>query len=176
MIALLLITVLFVLISVYFFFRAEKLQRALAVLNRETVKAQKENASLSKSLAFLGGNSEEFVKKRFQLLLDNTQSQQTINQLSLINPIINNYAFIFKACLMKKNMMQSTIKECFSLLEKDTYNNFITLIIKNDANLLRLWNSNNFMGYFSLVEAILIKFEENCRIENSKDMSEQMCN
>lgn len=176
MIVLLLITVLFILISVYFFFRAEKLQRNLSVLNRETAKVQKENASLSKSIAFIGGNSEEFVKNRLQLLLDRNQSQQTVSQLSLIKPIINNYAFIFKACLMKRNTMQSTIKECFSTSEEQIYNNFISLIINQDTNLLRLWNSNNFMSYISLVETILIKFEKEDQNDKNNDVSEQMSN
>ena len=66
MIAVLLITALFVFISVYFFFRAEKLQRLIAVLNRDTAKAQKENQLLSKSMALMAGNTEGFVKNRFQ--------------------------------------------------------------------------------------------------------------
>tara|TARA_R110001592_G_scaffold82307_6_gene243763 strand:+ start:6293 stop:6823 length:531 start_codon:yes stop_codon:yes gene_type:complete len=171
MIAVLLITALFVFISVYFFFRAEKLQRIIAVLNRDTAKAQKENQFLSKSMALMAGNTEGFAKNRFQLLLDKAQCQKTSNELALIKPFIDNYSLIFKACLMKKGILHTTTKQCFSNLEGDIYTNFFITIIKKDAKIQRLWSSNNFIGFISLVEALLVKYEEqsqsNLTVENT---------
>lgn len=174
MIALLLITTLFIFISVYFFFRAEKLQRALAVLNRDTAKAQKENNLLSKSITLMAGSTEEFTKNRFQLLLDRSQCKKTTNELTLIKPFIDNYSFIFKACLMKREVLHSTTKKCFSSLEDGAYKNFIDTVIKADNRTLRLWNGNNFIGFISLVEALLVKYEQqsqdNVTEENTTEM------
>ncbi len=160
MIAVLLITALFVFISVYFFFRAEKLQRAIALLKRETAQTQKENQIFSKSMALMAGNTEEFAKNRLQLLLNKTQCKKSLNELALIKPFINNYSLIFKECLMKKGILQSATKKCFSSLEGDVYKDFFETIIKKDPKIKRLWNSNNFIGFISLVEALLVKYEE----------------
>lgn len=159
MIAVLLITVLFVFVSVYFFFRAEKLQRALAVLNRDTAKVQKENQILSKSMALIATNTETFAKNRLQVLLDRALSQETINELTLIKPFVNSYSFIFKACLIKKGVLHVCTKKCFSVLEGDTYNKFFNTIIKKDHKMLRIWNSNNLVAFVTLVEALLVKYE-----------------
>lgn len=160
MIALLLITTLFVVISVYFFFRAEKFQRALIVLNRDTAKAQKEKDMLTKSMANIAGNNEEFIKNRFQRLMNKVKCQQTSNDLTLISPMINNYAFIFKACLIKKGVLHSTTKKTFSSLGDDAYKNFIESIVKKDTKIQRLWNHNNFNGFICLVEALIVKYEQ----------------
>ena len=161
MIAVLLITVLFVALSVYFFFRAEKLQQTILSLKRERAKSQQENQVFSKSMALMAKKHEEFVKNRLQLLLDQTQPEQTQNDLMLIKPLLHNYALIFKECLMKKGKMHSTTKQCFSKLEGSAYQDFISTIIKTDTKIQRLWNSNNFSGFVSLAEAILVKYERN---------------
>ena len=159
MIAVLLITALFVFVSVYFFFRNEKLQRSLTVLNRESAKVQKENQVLSKSMSLMASNSETFTKNRLQLLIDRAICPNMINELTLIKPLINNYSFIFKACLMKKGMLHTSTKKCFSVIEADAYKNFINTIIKKDHKMLRIWNNNNFIAFVSLVEALLVKYE-----------------
>lgn len=160
MIAVLLVTALFVFISIYFFFRTEKLQRTITSMKRDASKTQQENQVFSKSMALIAGSTEEFTKKRLQCLLDKSKCSNTINQLTLIKPIIHNYAVIFKECLVKKGKLQSTIKKCFSSLEEDTYQEFFETCIKKDSKIQRLWNSNNFIGFISLVEALLVKYEE----------------
>ncbi len=154
MIAVLLITILFVIISIYFFFRAEKLQRSIVLLKRDTAKTQKENLVLSKSMALMAGNSEEFAKNRLQLLLNNPHSQKYSNELTLIKPFIENYSRIFKECVLKKGKLHSTTKKCFSSQEKDTFKEFFEKVIKKDSKIQRLWNSNNFIGFISLAEAL----------------------
>ena len=160
MIAVLIITALFVVICIYLFFKTEKLQRTLTIINREMAKAQKDNDILSKSIAIIAGNTEESVKNRLQRLLDNTQCQNTASALTLSKPFFNNYSFIFKACLKKKEVLHSSTKKCFSSKGNDVYQNFIDSVIKNDPQILRLWNTNNFIGFISLVEALLVKYEE----------------
>jgi len=160
MIAVLLITALFVFISVYFFFRAEKLQRTIVLLKRDTAKTQKENQIFSKSMALMAGNTEEYAKSRLQLLLVKTQDKKTLNELDLIKPFINNYSLIFKECLMKKGKLQSTTRKCFANLDGDVFKEFFETIIKKDNKVQRLWNSNNFIGFISLAEALLVKYEE----------------
>lgn len=160
MIAVLLITALFIFISVYFFFRAEKLQRALILLKRDTAKTQKENQILSKSMVLMAGNTEEFTKNRLQLLFNNTKDQKTLDELALIKPFIDSYSLIFKECLINKGRLHAITKKCFSNNEKDIYKDFFDKIIKKDSKIQRLWNSNNFIGFISMTETLLVNFEE----------------
>lgn len=160
MIAVLLITALFVLISVYFFFRSEKLQRTIILLKRDSLKAQKESQVYSKAMALIATNTENFAKNRLLLLLNKTQNQKTLDELALIKLFIDNYALIFRECLMKKGTLQSMTKGCFSNMEADAYRNFSEKIIKKDSKIQRLWNSNNLIGFISMVEALLVRYED----------------
>ncbi len=164
MIVVLLITALFVFISIYFFFRAEKLQQSIISLKRESTKSLKENQILSKSMAQIANNSEESAKNRLQRLLNKTQQQKVSSELVLIKPFMDNYSLIFKECLMKKGKLHSITRKCFSTQENDLFKDFFEKIIKKDSKALRLWNSNNFIGFISLVETLLVKYEEQTQV------------
>ena len=171
MIAVLLITALFVFISVYFFFRAEKLQRSIFLLKRDTAITQKENQIFSKSMALMAGNTEVFAKNRLELLLKKNNSKDILAELALIKPFIDGYSLIFKECLMKKGRLQAATKKCFSEQGEDVYKEFFENVIKKDSKIQRLWNSNNFIGFISLVEALLVKYEEQTQSSLTKQES-----
>ena len=160
MIAVLLITALFVFISVYFYFRAEKLQQSIVSLKRDTAKAHKENQAFSKSMALIASKTEESTKNRLQLLIDRADSKDNADELALLQPLVNNYAILFKACLMKKGKLHSTTKQCFTALENNVYKEFLEKLIKKDSKIQRIWNSNDFNGFITLVEALLVKYEK----------------
>lgn len=160
MIAVLLITALFVFISIYFFFRAEKLQYTIISLKRDALKTQNENQVVSKAMGLMAGNTEGFARNRLQLLLNNTQDKATLDELALIKLFIDNYTVIFKACLLKKGKLHSMTKSCFANHPGDAYQDFVDSIIKKDSKIQRLWSSNNFIGFISMAEALLVKYEK----------------
>lgn len=165
MLVLLLITALFIALSIYFFFRAEKLQNTIRLLKRDKGKTLQENTVLNETIALIANNHEEFAKIRLQLLLTDDESQLYSEHVKLIQPFINNYVIIFNTCLKEKGRLHSITKECFDNQNSEEYINFINKIIKNDKKLQRLWESNNVIGFISLVEALLIKY--NTEKENS---------
>lgn len=171
MIAVLLITLVFIIVGVYYFFRAEKLQRSLALLKRDTASTQKENQLLSKSMALMAAKNEEFAKNRLQLILNQTQSQNNSNELTLIKPFIDNYSLIFKECFMRKGRLHAITKKCLSNMEGDVYKSFFDTIIKKDSKIQRLWSSNNFIGFISLVEALLVKYERLSQTDSTSEKS-----
>jgi hypothetical protein len=172
MLALLLITALFVVLCIYFFFRAEKLQNTLRLLKRDKGKILKENTMLTESIALIASNHEEIAKIRLQLLLADNENQPYADTVKLIQPFINNYVIIFNACLKEKGRLHGITKECFDNQNSDEYKNFINKIIKNDEKLQRLWESNNVIGFISLVEALLIKY--NTEKENSVSLQKEI--
>jgi len=159
MFAVLLITVLFVTISVYFYFRSEKLQRDLLISKRELANTQKESIALSKSIALLASSHEDFVKTRLNLLIAKTEQSSEKSDVSLLKPLISNYAIIFRECLTGKGKMQKIIKKCFSNQDPEVFKEFTHKVIKADTKFQRLWGSNNLTGFVSLVESLLIKYD-----------------
>lgn len=160
MFAVLLITALFVAISVYFYFRSEKLQRDLLILKRELTNAQKESIALSKSMALLASSHEDFVKNRLNIIVAKTAQSSEKSDVELLKPLVSNYAIIFRECLTGKGKMQKIIKKCFNNQDSEVFKEFTSKIIKTDTKLQRLWGSNNLTGFVSLVESLLIKYDE----------------
>ncbi len=158
MLALLLITALFIALSIFFFFRTEKLQNKLRLLKRDSTSASKENISLSESIAVIAGSHEEFAKNRLQLLLADNENHPQADHIELIKPLITNYVTIFNECLKQKGRLHIITKKCFDSQSDDKYKEYINKIIKNDEKLQRLWSSNNLIGFISLVEALLVKY------------------
>ncbi len=158
MLAVLLITALFVALSIYFFFRAEKLQHTLLRLKRETANTSRENTTLTKSMALIASNHEEFAKIRLQKLLASNKNHKREDNAELIKPLINNYVIIFGECLKGKGQLQTVTKKCFDSQGTNDYKEFVNKIIKNDVKIQRLWASNNLIGFISLVEALLVKY------------------
>lgn len=166
MIAILFVTVLFVCISIYFFLRAEKLQHTIVSIKRDTSKTKTENQALSKSMTLIASNTEEFVKSRLQSLLNKEQCQ---DELMLIQPIMENYSIIFKECLVKKGKLHVSVKKCFASVGEDAYKEFFEVCVKKDEKINRLWNNNNFIGFISLVEALLVKYEEKSQCKPAEE-------
>ncbi|TPH17848.1 hypothetical protein EPA86_04120 [Litorilituus lipolyticus] len=160
------ITVLFVIISAYFFLRAEKFQRIIIGQKRETSSTLKENKGLVDSMALLATKNEEFAKNRLIRLKERAQEQQNdalIHYYELISPMVNNYAAIFRDCLKGKGRLQSISKKCFDNCDEKTFKEFIKLL-KNEKQTKRFWSANNLNGFISLVEALLILHEEQSKV------------
>lgn len=152
------ITALFVIISVYFFLRAEKLQRIIITQKRETQTTIKENKNLVDSMALLASKNEEFAKSRLIRLKEKAQEQQNdqlIHYYDIISPVVNNYAAIFRDCLKGKGRLQSITKKCFANGDEQTFKAFIK-VLQSEKHTKRFWSVNNLNGFISLVEALLI--------------------
>jgi len=158
MIFVLSIMAIFVAISIYFFFRAEKLQREVILAKREGKIARKENKALVDSMALLSSRYEEFSRNRFQELKSRPQAdEENINQLA---PLINNYSTIFAECLKGKERLKPITQKCYQLIDSNAFKEFNQYIGKRDAQIKRMWSSNNLNGFVSLVEALLINLEQ----------------
>ena len=95
----LVITVVFVLISIYFFFRAEKLQRQLISQQRESLATRKENKLLVESITLVATREQEFSKAKLQRLKAYAKAnddEQLLLHTELISPLINNYSIVFR--------------------------------------------------------------------------------
>jgi len=164
MIFLIAIIALFLLLTVYFYFRSEKLQREIVGVKSESHNQRKENKALLDSLALVANRQENFAKNRLQLLQSLINKEHAIyDELTTISPFINNYAAIFRACLKGKGQLSVFTKKCYDSKDAQAYGHFSALINKQDAKIKRMWSSNTLNSYMTLVEALLIKYEDSIK-------------
>jgi len=156
------IALVFVVISVYFFFRVEKLQRKLITQQRESLTTRQENKLLVESMTLVATREEEFTKARLVRLKAYAQKNEHVQlklHTELISPLINNYSIIFKECLKGKGRLKAICQKCFENQDSSAYKKFVALIVTGDKQLKRYWSSDNLNGFLFLVDALLT-FEE----------------
>jgi hypothetical protein len=154
----LLITALFIGISVYFYFRSEGLQRTLFNAKREFSTTEKENKAYVDSMALIAKRHEDFAKYRLEKIKAN--QAEVGEMLETITPLINNYAVIFRECLKGKGKLQLITKKCYESYDAEGFKRFTTYISEQEAHIKRMWSSNNLSGYISLIEALLLLEEK----------------
>jgi len=156
------IALIFVVTSVYFFFRVEKLQRKLITQKREGLTTRQENKLLVESMTLVATREQEFAKARLVRLKTYAQTNehtQLLMHTELISPLINNYSIIFKECLKGKGRLKAICQKCFENQDSTAYKKFVALIVTSDKQLKRYWGSDNLNGFLFLVDALLT-FEE----------------
>ncbi len=171
MLFVLVITVVFVLTSIYFFFRAEKLHRQLIIQKRESLSISKENKLLVEYTTLIATRGQELAKARLQHLKTNAQAinnEKLLLHIELITPLINNYSIIFRECLKGKGRLKAISQKCFDSQDKTTFKKFIVLIVTTDKKLKRYWSNDNLNGFLCLVEGLL-SFLENSELNKVKN-------
>ena len=154
----LIVTVLFVLVSIYFFFRAEKLQRKIISQRREAGAIRKENKRLTDSMSLVSLREEEFSKARLQRIKAYaiaTENKKLLEHAELISPLVNNYSMIFRECLLGKGRLKAICQKCLENQDCLAYKNFVAMIVTGDRRLKRYWASDNLNGYLFLIDALL---------------------
>lgn len=153
MIFVLSIITVFVFISIYFFIRAEGLQREIITMKREVTSTKKDNREYIEAMAVIAQRYEDIYKKRFAELRES--SDKSNEMFSLIAPLINNYAVIFNDSLRGNGKLHDVVKKTFEGGDKHGYKNFTNFIAQADASTRQAWSSNSINGYIVLVEMLL---------------------
>jgi len=153
------VVALFVAISIYLYFRVENLQRDLKVAQKESHHARKESQQLIESLVAIASKYQEFAQQRLKQMTgaaQNEEHKELLVSLTIITPLINNYAYIFRECL-KNGKLHKTVKACYERATNSSYQEFEIFIKRQDAALKKMWLNNHLTGYVALIEALLIK-------------------
>ena len=154
----LIITAIFVVISIYFFLRAEKLQRQLISQKRDSFITRKENKVLADSMTLFSTRGQEFAQAklaRLKVQAKSSEDEQLIIHVELISPLINNYSVIFRECLRGKGRLKAVSQKCFENHDRAAYKKFVAYIVTGDKQLKRYWSSDNLNGFLFLVDALL---------------------
>tara|TARA_R110000787_G_scaffold66271_4_gene148929 strand:- start:818 stop:1294 length:477 start_codon:yes stop_codon:yes gene_type:complete len=153
MIFVLSIIAMFVAVSIYFFFKAEDLQRELIVIKREVSSTKKDNKAYVGLMAIIAQRHEEIAKQRFVEL--RTVLHEESERFDIIAPLINGYATIFNDSVRAKGKLQSSVEKVYEGAQKGSYKAFSNFIAQSDKDIKRAWSSNNINGFIIIVEAFL---------------------
>lgn len=160
MVFVLIVTAIFVAVSIYFFFRAEKLEAQLKSTRREFSQSKKSTKAMTDTVAVIASKHEEFLKFRLKTLQKNIEDE---SELKFVIPLINNYGHIFRACLTTKNQLKPTAEKCFESVSPGSFKGFVTYISSKDVHIRKMWADNNLSGFMSLVEALLVEVSEKAK-------------
>ena len=153
MIFFLAVIAIFVAVSIYFFFKAESLQREIILIKREASATKKENKVYLETVAIIAQRYEEIAKQKLVDLRDSGNIDAKL--LELISPLVNNYAVIFNDSIRAKGKLQSAVKKVYEGYQKGSYKAFSSHISQSNSEIKRAWSSNNINGCILLVDALL---------------------
>lgn len=143
----------FIAISVYFFLKAESLQREVILMKREVSHTKKENKAYLESVEIIAQRYEEIAKHKLLNLKEEEGFDTKV--IELISPIVNNYAVIFNDSIRAKGGLQPTVKKVYEGYQKGSYKEFSNYITQSSTEIKRSWSSNNINGFILLVDALL---------------------
>lgn len=155
----------FLLISIYLFFRAENLQSQLTKAKRESNKIQKHNKNLFDSIIMSAQKNEEFAKFRLQEIksqLDENLIEELKAEIEILTILTSNYSAIFKECL-KGAPFKVITESCFEAYAKGSFSNLANFISNQEAPLRRIWTNSNLQSLISLTEALLLQLEQKAK-------------
>lgn len=149
------IVAVFVAISIYFFLKAENLQRTIILMKRDISDTKKENKAFIEATTLIAKRHEEFYIQRLNQIKATALHDPAT--LKIITPLINNYLLIFNECLRGKGKLQQVTKKCYESYQEGSFKEFSNYIAKADIQIKRAWSSNNLSGFLMLVEALVIE-------------------
>jgi len=153
MIFVLVVMAIFVAVSIYFFLKAENLQREIIIMKRGLSATKKENKAYVDMMAIIAQRYEEVAKQRFIDL--RAESTEEVAMFDIVAPMINNYATIFNQSIRGKGQLQVAVEKVYEGSQKGSYKDLNNFIARSDKEISRAWSSNNINGFIMLVEGCL---------------------
>ena len=151
------IIVVFVVVSIYYYFRSEKLYAELNTVKKEASIIRKESKLMIDSFAVIAKTNEEFINFRFQAIQEKCKDNESI---VLLTPLMTNYAAIFRESIRGKGEMHKIVKKCCEGYQSGSYKRLSTFIASQDTHIKRAWSSNNVKGFIMFMEAMIIMLEK----------------
>lgn len=145
-------------VSIYYYFRSERLLHDLIAKKRESAQALKDNKQMFDTFAMLAAKQEEFYLSRYSGLKKAAEKKapSVAKEMTVLWPMINNYSAIYRGCAMSKEPLQSKVKACYESFSPGAFDEFKRLLGSKQKPIKNMWASNNLIGFVSLVEALLM--------------------
>lgn len=148
-------------VSIYYYFRSERLLHDLIAKKRESAQALRDNKQMLDTFAMLATKQEEFYLSRYSGLKKAAEKKapSVAKEMTILWPIINNYAAIYRGCAMSKEPLQGKVKACYESFSPGAFEDFKRFLSHKQKPIKNMWSSNNLIGFVSLIEAVLMEFQ-----------------
>lgn len=171
------VAAIFVVVSIYYYFRSERLHHDLIAKKRESAQALRDNKQMLDTFALLATKQEEFYLSRYSGLKKAAEKQAPLvaKEMTVLWPIINNFAAIYRGCAMSKEPLQGKVKACYESFSPGAFDDFKRFLGQKQKPIKNMWSSNNLIGFVSLVEALLVEFQADiARTRQSKGPAQKL--
>ena len=160
------IIVIFVAVSIYFYFRAENLYRQLMLVKKEAAGAKKESKHLTDNIALLAKKQQDSAQHRIKRIKELVKDEQDVE---ILQPLINNYSAILLESIRGKGQMQKMAQKCCESYGKGHFKQLTNHIAKQEQHVKRFWSANNQNGFISFIEAMLLELESKLIPSSNKE-------
>lgn len=177
MIFLISILVIFLIASVYFFFRAESLQKRLLIEKKKTKQAEKDNQGFVDTMLMSSSKYQDFAVYRVKTIQDSANKlsqmpEKLADDLNVSKLFFENYGKIFIDAMTGKTGPKRSCQESLIQVNKETYRLFIEMTNRQDKTIRRMWNSDNLAGFVSFSEALLLNLEKQVNDAENNQLKE----
>jgi hypothetical protein len=165
-------------IILFMHFRYANLQRDLLLLDKENTQSKKESKRLVEALVLIAGKYEEFAKYRLKYCQYLSEKDEALKHnligLTIISPMINNYAHIFRECLKGNKKLSTIVESSYKHAGIASFQELDMFIKRQDSGLKNMWAQNDLAGFVSLIEALLIQqnklFDADAKEQENSDI------
>lgn len=151
------IIIVFVVVSVYYYFRSEKLYAELKAVKKEASAIKKESKVMVDSFAVIAKKNEDFINFRFQAIQEYSKDNESV---VLLTPLVTNYATVFRESIRGKGEMHKIAKKCCESYQAGSFKRLSAHISSQENHIKRAWTSNNISGFVTFMEAMIIALEK----------------
>jgi hypothetical protein len=172
----LIILAIFVIVSIYFYFRSERLQADLLRHKRESAGTRKDNKHLVDMFVMLAAKQEELYQFRFNKVkaVAEEQAPSVASEMGAIAPLVNNFAGVFRECSSGKQSLKAVAEQCFENYKPGSFKEFLRFISSQEKHIKRMWSMNNLVGFLSMMEALLNEAHSNIdKVKDKKKAAER---
>lgn len=150
------IVIVFVVLSVYYYFRSEKLAVELKGIKKEASIIKKESKVMIDAFAIVVKKNEDFIHFRFKAAQENCKDNELI---VLLTPLVTNYATICRESIRGKDEMHKIAKKCCENYQSGSFKRLTIYINSQESHIKRAWNSNNLKGFVTFMESMVLSLK-----------------
>ena len=150
------IVIVFVAVSIYYYFRSEKLDAELKSVKKEASNNKKESKILVDAFAVVAKKNEDFISFRFKAAQENCSDNELI---VLLTPLVTNYAMIFRESIRGKDEMHKVAKKCCESYQPGSFKRLTLYINSQETHIKRAWSSNNLKGFIAFMEGMMLSMK-----------------
>ncbi len=150
------IAAILMLISIYFFYRAEHFKKEISAYRREAKMTKQECLSMANAVVLASTQHQDLLKKRLKKMQDTIGVEDEPNpDLLIMSYLISQYSNVYRELLKEDETIQLSYKKFFGDTGKRYYADLDEYMRESDASLRKMWSSKDHCVYILFIDMLL---------------------